>query len=144
MKEKFAGVTTDGESANTGSKSGLWKRLEEHVERKLMNSWCACHRSDLAMEDMEASVPELKAWKSNLLAIAEYYHRSGIRTKALKKILPTMKAFPSYHDVRFSQHLNNRFVLLFCTISLGACNIGRLFQLIESLKTEKGNVLKDT
>ena len=107
MKEKFAGVTTDGESANTGSKSGLWKRLEDHVERKLMNFWCACHRSDLAMEDMEASVPELKAWKSNLLSIPEYYHKSAVRTKKLKNFLPTMKAFPSYHNVRFSQHLNN-------------------------------------
>ena len=60
MKKKYAGVTTDGESANTGSKPGLWKRLQDHVERKLMNFWCACHRSDLAIEDMEESVPELK------------------------------------------------------------------------------------
>jgi hypothetical protein len=52
MKKKFAGVTTVGESANTGSKSALWKRFEDHVERKLMNFWCACHRSDLAMEDI--------------------------------------------------------------------------------------------
>ena len=65
------------------------------------------HRSDLAMEDMEASVPELKAWKSNLLSIPEYYHKSAVRTKKLKNFLPTMKAFPSYHNVRFSQHLNN-------------------------------------
>ena len=107
MKKKFAGVTTDGESDNTGSKSGLWKRLEDHVERKLMNFWCACHRSDLAMEDMEESVPELKVWKSNLLSIPEYYHKSAVRTKELKKVLPIMKAFPTYHNVRFPQHLNN-------------------------------------
>ena len=107
MKKKYAGVTTDGEAANTGSKSELWKRLEDHVERKLMNFWCACHRSDLAMEDMEESVPELKVWKSNLLSIPEYYHKSVTRTKELKKVLPTMKAFPTYHNVWFSQHLNN-------------------------------------
>ena len=101
-KKKYAGVTTDGEAANTGSKSGLWKRLEDHVERKLMNFWCACHRYDLAMEDMEESVPELKVWKSNLLSIPEYYHKSATRTKELKKVLPTMKAFPTYHNVRFS------------------------------------------
>ena len=107
MKKKYAGVTTDGEAANTGSKSGLWKRLEDHVERKLMNFWRACHRSDLAMEDMEESVPELKVLKSNLLSIPEYYHKSATRTKELKTVLPTMKAFPTYHNVRFSQHLNN-------------------------------------
>lgn len=67
-----------------------------------MNFCCACHISDLALEDIEASVPELKAWKSNLLAIAEYYPKSGPRTKALKMILPTMKAFLSNHDARFS------------------------------------------
>ncbi len=60
MKEKLAGVTTGGESANPGSTSGLWKRLEDKLERKLMNFWCGCHRSDLTMEDMEESVPELK------------------------------------------------------------------------------------
>ena len=107
MKKKYASVTTGGESANTGSKSGLWKRLEDHVERKLMNFWCACHRSDLAMEDMEESIPELKVWKLNLLAIPEYYHKSAVRTKELKKILPTIKAFATYHNVWFSQHLNN-------------------------------------
>ena len=60
IREKFAGVTTDGESANTGRNTGLWRRLEDCTGHELMNFWCACHRSDLAMEDMEASVPELK------------------------------------------------------------------------------------
>ncbi len=63
--------------------------------------------SDLAMEDMEESVPELKVWKSNLLSIPEYYHKSAVRMKELKKVLPIMKAFPTYHNVQFSQHLNN-------------------------------------
>ena len=60
-----------------------------------MNFWSACHRSDLAMEDREESVPELKVWKLNLLSIQEYYHKSAVRTKELKKVLPTMKAFPT-------------------------------------------------
>ena len=63
MRGKFAGVTTDGEPANNGRYTGLWKRFEDYVGRSLMNFRCACHRSDLAMEDMEASVPELKEWK---------------------------------------------------------------------------------
>ena len=107
IKDKFAGVTTDGESANTGKNTGLWPRLEKLAGRKLLNFWCSCHRSDLAMEDIEASVPELKHWKSNLLSIPAYYHKSAVRTKELTKLLPSMKAYPSYHNVRFSQHLNN-------------------------------------
>ena len=59
------------------------------------------------MEDIEAAVPELKLWKSNLLSIPEYYHKSAVRTKELEKLVPSMKAYPSYHNVRFSQHLNN-------------------------------------
>ena len=53
LREKSAGVTTDGESANTGRSTSLWKRLEDNVGHKLINFWCACHRCDLAMEDLE-------------------------------------------------------------------------------------------
>ena len=60
LREKFAGVTTDGESPNTGRSTGLWKRLENNVGQKLINFWYACHHSDLAMEDLAASFPELK------------------------------------------------------------------------------------
>ena len=125
LREKFAGVTTDGESVNTGRSTGLWKRLEDNVGHKLINFWCACHRSDLAMEDLEASVPELKVWKANLLSIPEFYHRSSVRRKVLQTVLPTMKAYPSYHDVRFEAgfHLNE------CNDSaeaalVGACVLG--------------------
>ena len=31
IKAKYSDLTTDGESANTGRKSGLWARLEEYV-----------------------------------------------------------------------------------------------------------------
>jgi hypothetical protein len=55
---KLSGLTTDGESANTGRKTGLWKRLEEYVGRPILSVWCACDRSDLAMEDLERSIPE--------------------------------------------------------------------------------------
>ena len=59
------------------------------------------------MEDIEAAVPELKLWKSNLLSIPEYYHKSAVRTKELEKLVPSTKAYPSYLNVRFYQHLND-------------------------------------
>ena len=51
LQSKFVGMSTDGESANTGRESGLWARLE-NVGRSTMNFWCVCHHSDLAMEDV--------------------------------------------------------------------------------------------
>ena len=59
------------------------------------------------MEDLEECVQELKDWKSSLLAVPEYYHRSAVRTKELSKLAENMKSYPLYHNVRFSQHLNN-------------------------------------
>ena len=95
------------ESANIGRNSGLWPGQEKLAGRKLLNFWCSCHSSDLTMEDIEADVPELEHWKSNLLSIPEYYHKSAVRTKELEKLVPSMKAYPSYPNVRFSQHLIN-------------------------------------
>ena len=59
IKTKFAGIPTDGESANTSRLSGLWARLEQYVGHETFNVWCTCHRSDLAMEDIFYCVPEL-------------------------------------------------------------------------------------
>ena len=52
--EKLVGVTTDGESANTGKKGGLWKLLKDYVGRDILTAWCVCHRSDLALESLQA------------------------------------------------------------------------------------------
>jgi len=48
--EKMVGLSTDGESANTGKKSGLWARMSQHLGRGWMTIWCVAHRSDLAFE----------------------------------------------------------------------------------------------
>ena len=105
ISDKLVGVTTDGESANTGRSTGLWARIEGYVEHATLNFWCACHRSDLAMEDAMKSIPELKIWNSNLVDVATYYRTSGLRTKELKNIKPKMKTFPPHHEIRFAQHL---------------------------------------
>ena len=34
--KQLTGITTDGENANTGHKSGLWTRLQEVCEKKLL------------------------------------------------------------------------------------------------------------
>lgn len=101
---KFAGVTTDGESANTGKHGGLWRLLSDHFDRKMLSFWCCAHRSDLAIEQVISTVPELKIWKANLKSVATYFRTSSKRTKELEQISPNARKFPRHHDVRFAQH----------------------------------------
>ena len=104
---KLIGITTDGESANTGKDKGLWKLLSQALNKNLLTVWCIAHRSDLAMESIIVTVPELKIWKSNLKSVSTYYRTSSKRTKNLSVLLPNCKRFPAHFDVRFVEHLCN-------------------------------------
>lgn len=104
IKQKLIGITTDGASENMGNKGGLWEKLKKWLERQILTVWCFCHRSDLAIEDLEESVSELGIWKSNLTSLASYYRKSGKKTKSLKKH-GAKREFPAHHEVRFAQHL---------------------------------------
>ena len=79
-------MTTDGEAANTGRRSGLWARLRTFLERDILCLWCIAHRSDLAFGDLQANVSEVKHWRTNLKSVATYYRTSAARTDSLKKI----------------------------------------------------------
>ena len=57
------------------------------------------------MEDVIRCVPELKIWKSSVVAISTHYRTCGLRTKELKVIILKMKSFPVHHEVRFAQQL---------------------------------------
>ena len=69
-------VTTDVESANTGRQGGLWRLLADQVQISLATFWCAAHRSDLAIESVVSTVPELGIWKSNLLGLVRFFRIS--------------------------------------------------------------------
>lgn len=108
-KSKLTGVSTDGESANTGKKSGLWQRLKQFCERDILCIWCVAHRADLAFEDLETHLPEFRQWKINIKSLATFYRVSGTRTKELKSIASKngvkFYQFPDQLDVRFVEHL---------------------------------------
>ena len=101
---KCAGVTTDGESANMGKYGGLWRLLSDHFDSKMLSFWCCEHRSDLAIEQVISTVPELKIWEANLKSVATYFRSSSKRIKELEQIRPNARKFPRHHDVRFAQH----------------------------------------
>ncbi len=84
--DKLVGVTTDGENANSGRNAGLWKLLQDYIGRDILTVWCVCHRSDLALESVQAEVPELTIWMSNVLAVATFFRTSPRRTKLLHKV----------------------------------------------------------
>ena len=71
--EKLVGVTTYGETANTGKKQRLWKLLKDHIGKDILTVWCVCHRSDLALESVQSNVPELALWMKNVLAVISFF-----------------------------------------------------------------------
>lgn len=103
-------VITDGEAANTGKNSGLWKILQDHLGHKLLTVWCTCHRSDLSMEAVISNVPEMKIWLMNLTNIPKYFHSAPLKTKLLMQKFGESKkfvTFPKHFEVRFAEHTRN-------------------------------------
>jgi hypothetical protein len=110
-KRKLTGITTDGESANTGKNGGLRVKLKAYVERDILCVWCVAHRSDLAFSDLEASVSEVRQWRINVKAVASFYRGSAVRTDELRRIADEsgnqFYRFPEHFEVRFVEHLLN-------------------------------------
>ena len=85
--ENLIGLTTDGETANTGRHRGLWQLMKDFVGREILTVWCICHRSDLALESVQSDLPELFHWKSDAIAVATFFRTSPRRTKLLHKVI---------------------------------------------------------
>lgn len=81
------------------------------IRTKILAIWCTCHRSDLALEDMEDEVAELTLWKKNAIACATYFRTSKNRSKRLDEfgiILGiNVLAFPAHNEIRFAEHGKN-------------------------------------
>ena len=102
---KMCGITTDGESANTGKDAGLWKLASEHYQRRFLTVWCVGHRSDLAMESVKDSVSEIELWLTNTKSLTKYFRTSAAKTKLLRSNMAAAKHFHKCLDVRFAEHL---------------------------------------
>jgi len=143
-KQNMTGLTTDGESANTGKNSGLWVRLREHLKKEILCIWCVAHRSDLAFGDLQASVVEVKHWKSNLKAIATFYRNSAVRTEELKLISEKSNnkfyRFPEHFEVRFVQHLINLSESVWNNSKAIRTHWSSLITSVSGNKTEKSTV----
>ena len=86
LMDKIVGITTDGESANTGKKGGSWQLFPNKLQRNLITVCFVCHRSDLAIESVQSSAQELKHWMSDVIAVSTFFRASARRTKELHKV----------------------------------------------------------
>ena len=102
-EKKLIGITTDEEAANTGCDSELWKLLSDQCNINILIFWCCAHRSDLTIESIIQTIPELKIWKLSLTGVATYFRTSTVK-KMLKKAKQYAKQFPRHHEVRFAEH----------------------------------------
>lgn len=80
------GLTTDGESLNTGSKNGLWAKLQELCSLHVVCFWCASHRSSLAFKNLFKTVDEADRVLQSCRNVATFFRTSGIRSLELTRI----------------------------------------------------------
>ena len=112
----ICGLTTDGESLNTGCKNGLWAKLQEECVLRVMCVWCACHRSSLAFKSLFKMVDEANKVLLGCRAVSAYFRASGIRSLELSKIADALKIqmlhFPEFKEVRMTEFTGNLFKVM--------------------------------
>ena len=64
-----------------------------------------CNKSDLALESVEKTVPEIFHWKTDICAVTTHFRTSKSRTKKLREISDEVLVFPAMFEVRFAEHL---------------------------------------
>ena len=107
----ISGLTTDGESLNTGSKNGLWAKLQELCSLHVVCFWCACHRSSLALKNLFKTVDEADRVLQSCRNVATFFRTSGIRSLELTRIAESINEkllrFPEHKEVRMTEFTAN-------------------------------------
>lgn len=108
----MSSFATDGASVNVGNQNGLWRLTDEAAinagsDIKILNIWCAAHKSELAWKDMCSADRDLESMFTSLNSLASYFHKSGRRTAKLEKIAEKKKLkllhLPTNFEVRWTQ-----------------------------------------
>lgn len=110
---KTSSICTDGTNVNSGEQGGLWKFLEDEIQKigshlLLLKIWCAAHRADLAFGDLTNKVAEIEKILNICSRIASYFHVSAIRSVELKKIASDigldLLSMPKIFTVRWTEY----------------------------------------
>lgn len=114
---EVSSICTDGVNTNTGEEGGLWFYLQKEIEHTnsdipLVKIWCVAHRANLTFNDLTSKNPTVSTIISTMSSISSFFHKSGLRTSALKKIANDnglqYLTMPKYFEIR-SDGLNSHF-----------------------------------
>ena len=117
--KSISSIVTDGTSLNSGERNGLWKLIDDAIEKgvthddhiPLLKIWCAVHRSQLAWKSVTSSIAEVNRLIMDLTGIATYFRVSAVRRRELEqKALAEKlhcKRYPKYFEVRFCEFIFN-------------------------------------
>ncbi|CAB4010088.1 Retrovirus-related Pol poly from transposon 297 [Paramuricea clavata] len=160
LQSKCVGMSTDGESANTGKDSGLWARVENYVGRSTRNIWCACHRSDLAMEDVMRLIVSVLFITFNQTRLNEeqteiydevFYiglliDRLHVRIEQIHRnyVHYRVNKFGPFKNTRFSQHFEKKMVYIIRNISFDlSCPLLKIQELPNALRDKFADNVRD-
>ena len=145
LLQEVSSVATDGASINTGCKAGLWVFLDDDKKKiesplPFLKIWCSVHRSALAWGEFtngKYAVREIKTVLDICVSLTGYFHKSGLRTKAIKMTAEELKkkfySFPTYHEVRWTEFTYN----LLLSVVKNYVVLIKYFE--DSIKIEKDN-----
>jgi len=94
----ISGFTTEGESLNTGSKNGLWTKVQQECSLHVLFFCCACHRSSLAFKSFQ----ECRRGKQNTAVV----QKRGILEKNAAIFYYKFYTQNLELDVTFKAHLS--------------------------------------
>lgn len=80
---KVSSFVTDGASVNVGEHKGLWRLIDDDaremgITQSIIKIWCAAHRSDLAVKDLNKTVEEIPQLIQKCSSMASFIRRSGM------------------------------------------------------------------
>lgn len=113
---KMSSFVTDGASINVGEHKGLWRLLDDDAKlhgatQNILKIWCAAHRSDLTVKDLNKSVEEVPQIIRRLASMASFIRRSHIRVEMLKSIAEANGFeyihLPRTYEVRWAEFTSN-------------------------------------
>lgn len=81
--KKMSSFVTDGASVNIGEHKGLWRLIDDDARnagatQPIIKIWCAAHRADLVVKDLNKSVEAVPLLIQKCSSMASFIRRSGM------------------------------------------------------------------
>lgn len=112
IMKNVSSICTDGTNVNIGDKNGLWALFENEIQQigsgsRLLKIWCSSHRTELVWSDVCKSHTIVDKVLNQLSSISSYFHKSGLRSNALKEVAKHHKlnilTLPKLFEIRWTE-----------------------------------------